>query len=41
VLAGMKNFREALSIPGAGRFVHWEKPREFNAVVREFLQSLA
>jgi 3-oxoadipate enol-lactonase len=40
VLAGMKNFREAPSIPGAGRFVHWEKPREFNAAVREFLQSL-
>jgi pimeloyl-ACP methyl ester carboxylesterase len=41
VLAGMKNFREAPSIPGAGRFVHWERPREFNAAVREFLRTLA
>jgi 3-oxoadipate enol-lactonase len=41
VLAGMKHFREAPSIPGAGRFVHWERPREFNAAVREFLQTLA
>jgi 3-oxoadipate enol-lactonase len=41
VLAGMKNFREAAPIPGAGRFVHWERPSEFNAVVRAFLQTLA
>jgi len=41
VLAGMKSFREAPSIPGAGRFVHWERPREFNAAVREFLRTLA
>jgi 3-oxoadipate enol-lactonase len=41
VLAGMKNFREAPSIPGAGRFVHWERPREFNAAVREFVRTLA
>jgi pimeloyl-ACP methyl ester carboxylesterase len=40
VLAGMKNFREAPSIPGAGRFVHWERPREFNAAVREFVRTL-
>jgi pimeloyl-ACP methyl ester carboxylesterase len=40
VLAGMTRFREAPSIPGAGRFVHWEQPREFNATVREFLQTL-
>jgi 3-oxoadipate enol-lactonase len=40
VLAGMKGFREAPSIPGAGRFVHWERPREFNATVREFLRTL-
>jgi 3-oxoadipate enol-lactonase len=40
VLAGMKSFREAPSIPGAGRFVHWEQPREFNAAVREFLRTL-
>ena len=41
VLAGMKNFREAPSIAGAGRFVHWERSREFNAVVRAFLRQLA
>ena len=41
VLAGMKNFREAPSIAGAGRFVHWERPDEFNAVVREFVRTLA
>lgn len=41
VLAGMKNFREAPSIPGAGRFVHWERPQEFNAAVRGFLRTLA
>jgi pimeloyl-ACP methyl ester carboxylesterase len=41
VLAGMKNFREAPAIPGAGRFVHWERPQEFNAAVREFLQTLS
>jgi 3-oxoadipate enol-lactonase len=40
VLAGMKNFREAPPIAGAGRFVHWEQPRAFNAAVRSFLQSL-
>jgi pimeloyl-ACP methyl ester carboxylesterase len=40
VLAGMKGFREAPSIAGAGRFVHWEQPRAFNAVVREFLRTL-
>jgi pimeloyl-ACP methyl ester carboxylesterase len=40
VLAGMVRFREASSIPGAGRFVHWERPREFNATVREFLRTL-
>jgi 3-oxoadipate enol-lactonase len=41
VLQGMKNFREAPRIPGAGRFVHWEKPTEFNAAVKEFIQSIA
>ncbi|MFL6799921.1 MAG: alpha/beta fold hydrolase [Xanthobacteraceae bacterium] len=40
VLAGMRNFREAAPIAGAARFVHWEKPREFNAVVREFLRTI-
>ena len=41
VLAGMPRFREAPAIPGAGRFVHWEKPSEFNAAVREFLRGLS
>jgi 3-oxoadipate enol-lactonase len=41
VLRGMKNFREAPSIPGAARFVNWEKPAEFNAAVRQFLSTLA
>lgn len=40
VLAGMKRFREAPQIAGAGRFVHWEKPAEFNAIVREFIATL-
>jgi pimeloyl-ACP methyl ester carboxylesterase len=40
VLRGMANFREAPPIPGGGRFVNWEKPVEFNAVVRSFLKSL-
>jgi len=40
VLRGMANFREAPRIPGAARFVHWEKPAEFNAAVRAFLRSL-
>jgi pimeloyl-ACP methyl ester carboxylesterase len=41
VLKGMKRFEEAPSIPGAGRFAHWEKPAEFNAAVRDFLQRVA
>jgi 3-oxoadipate enol-lactonase len=40
VLRGMANFREAPPIPGAARFVHWEKPAEFNAAIRAFLRSL-
>jgi len=40
VLRGMAGFREAPRIAGAARFVHWEKPAEFNAVVRAFLRSL-
>ena len=40
VLRGMKNFREAPQIPDAARFVNWEKPAEFNAAIRTFLQSL-
>jgi len=41
VLAQMKHFREAPAIAGAARFVHWERPHEFNAVVRAFLRQLA
>jgi pimeloyl-ACP methyl ester carboxylesterase len=40
VLAGMPRFREAAAIAGAGRFAHWERPREFNTVLREFLRTL-
>jgi pimeloyl-ACP methyl ester carboxylesterase len=40
VLRDMANFREAPRIPGAARFVNWEKPVEFNAAIRAFLQSL-
>jgi 3-oxoadipate enol-lactonase len=40
VLVGMANFREAPRIAGAARFVNWEKPKEFNAAIRAFLQSL-
>jgi 3-oxoadipate enol-lactonase len=40
VLQGMRHFREAPPIPGAGRFVHWEKPVEFNATLSAFLKSL-
>ena len=41
VLRGMAHFREAPQIPGAARFVNWEKPAEFNAAVRAFLQTLS
>jgi|SRR5690625_4397383 len=40
VLSDMKNFKEAPSIPDAGRYVHWQKPAEFNAVVRSFIETL-
>lgn len=40
VLQGMKRFREAPSIAGAGRFVQWERPAEFNAAIRAFLTTL-
>jgi pimeloyl-ACP methyl ester carboxylesterase len=39
-LAGMANFHEAPMIKGSGRFIQWEKPGEFNAILREFLASL-
>lgn len=40
VLHGMAHFREAPPIADAGRFAHWEKPAEFNALVRSFLSTL-
>src|SRR5262249_865570 len=40
VLRGMSNFQEAPRIADAARFVNWEKPAEFNAAIRAFLQSL-
>ena len=39
VLAGMKGFREAPKLPGAGRFIQWERPAEFNRLLREFLRD--
>jgi pimeloyl-ACP methyl ester carboxylesterase len=41
VLSDMKRFTEAPPIRGAGRFVHWEEPEEFNASVRKFLNELS
>ena len=41
VLAGMQNFREAPPVAGAGRFIQWEKPAEFNALLRAFLAECA
>jgi pimeloyl-ACP methyl ester carboxylesterase len=40
VLRGMVGFREAPQIPGAARFVNWEKPAEFNAAVRAFVRTM-
>ena len=37
VLDGMPYFHELPSIPGAGRFVHWEQPARFNSLLTEFL----
>ena len=37
VLEEMQNFREVPPIAGSGRFVQWEKPEEFNSLVREFI----
>ena len=36
-LSGMKNFREAPPIAGAGRFLQWEQPQEFNRLLRGFI----
>lgn len=41
VLLGMRNFREAPPVAGAGRFIQWEKPAEFNALLRAFLDECA
>jgi pimeloyl-ACP methyl ester carboxylesterase len=39
VLAGMKGFREAPAIAGACRFIQWDKPAAFNALLREFARE--
>jgi 3-oxoadipate enol-lactonase len=39
MLDGMAHFEEAPVIAGAGRFVQWERPAEFNALVRSFLKT--
>ena len=39
ILERMPNFREVKPIAGAGRFVQWEKPDEFNNSVKEFLNQ--
>lgn len=38
-LAAMTNFRELPMIADASRFVQWEKPAEFNAILRELLAA--
>ena len=38
-LADMAGFRELPPIAGASRFVQWEKPDAFNAILREFLAT--
>lgn len=38
LLSGMKSFREAAPIEGCGRFLHWERPQEFNRLVRRFVE---
>ncbi len=38
VLAGMTGFREAPRIPGACRFIQWEKPAAFNPLLRGFVE---
>lgn len=39
-LKGMKNFFEAPMIQGAARYVNWQKPVEFNAAVRKFIEQV-
>jgi len=39
ILAAMKNFREAPMFPGACRFVQWQQPDQFNALLRDFLAT--
>jgi pimeloyl-ACP methyl ester carboxylesterase len=41
VLAAMTGFREAPPIAWAGRFIQWEKPEAFNALVRGFIADCA
>ena len=40
-LAHMAHFREAAFIEGAGRFVQWEKPEEFNSLLRSFIHTVS
>lgn len=37
VLGGMIGFREAPRVPGACRFIQWERPVEFNRLLRDFV----
>ena len=39
LLSAMKSFREAAPIEGGGRFLQWERPREFNRLVRQFIDQ--
>ena len=39
-LAGMASFRELPPVAGASRFVQWDRPDEFNAILRDFLATL-
>ena len=39
VLDGMKGFREAPMLAGACRFIQWERPAEFNRLLRDFVRE--
>lgn len=39
LMSGMKSFREAAPIEGGGRFLQWERPQQFNRLVRQFVQQ--
>jgi pimeloyl-ACP methyl ester carboxylesterase len=38
-LAGMRGFKEAQALRGAGRFLHWEQPQAFNTRVWQFIEE--